>query len=123
MLPFASLLHREGYAVLPLDARNHGDSDHYTFFSMQRFAEDLEHGLDSMRQQPRIDPQQLFVLGHTVGAGAVLLVASRRHDLAGVVSISALAHPVDFMRSKMQSHHIPYVPISWLVLRYIERTI
>ncbi len=123
MLPFASLLHHEGYAVLLLDARNHGNSDDDSFSSMPRFAEDLEHGLDWLGCQPRIDPQRLYLLGHSVGAAAALLVASRRQDLAGVISIAAFAHPVEMMRRQMRSHHIPYLPIGWLVLRYIERTI
>lgn len=123
MLPFATLLHREGYAVLLLDARNHGNSDTDSFSSMPRFAEDLEHGLDWLGRQPRINPQRLFLLGHSVGAGAALLVASRRHGLAGVVSIATFAHPAEMMRRQMRSHHIPYRPIGWLVLRYIERTI
>jgi dipeptidyl aminopeptidase/acylaminoacyl peptidase len=123
MLPFAALLHRAGFACLLLDARNHGHSDSDTFSSMPRFAEDLERGLDWLARQPRIDPQRLFLLGHSVGAGAALLVASRRHDLAGVISIAAFAHPVELMRRQMRSHHIPYLPVGWLVLRYIERTI
>ncbi len=123
MLPFASLLHAEGYAVLLLDARNHGSSDSDSNSSMPRFAEDLEHGLEWLSHQSGIDPEQLFLLGHSVGAAATLLVASRREDLAGAVSISAFAHPVDLMRRQMKSHHIPYWPVGWLVLRYIERTI
>ena len=123
MLPFASLLHDQGYAVLLLDARNHGQSDTDGHSTMPRFAEDLEHGLDWMRQQPGIDPQRLFLLGHSVGAAATLLLASRRQDLAGVVSISAFAHPAELMRRQMQSHHIPYVPVGWLLLRYIQRVI
>ena len=27
------------------------------------------------------------------------------------------------MRRQMRSHHIPYLPVGWLVLHYIERTI
>lgn len=120
MLPFASLLHEQGYAVLLLDARNHGQSDTDGYSSMPRFAEDLEHGLDWMRQQPRVDPRRLFLLGHSVGAAATLLLASRRQDLSGVVSISAFAHPAELMRRQMQSHHIPYMPIGWLVLQYVQ---
>ena len=123
MLPFASLFHSAGYAVLLLDARNHGSSDADGFSSMPRFAEDLEHGLDWLARQPGIDPGRLVLLGHSVGAGAALLVASRRHDLAAVVSVAAFAHPADLMRRQMRSHHIPYLPIGWLVPHYIERTI
>ncbi len=123
MLPFASLLHHRGYAVLLLDARNHGDSDADDFSSMPRFAEDLEHGVDWLGHQPGIDPQRLFLVGHSVGAAASLLLASRRPDLAGVVSVSAFAHPAQLMRRQMQSHYIPYLPIGWLLLRYIQHTI
>ncbi len=123
MLPFASLLHNQGYAVLLLDARNHGQSDDDGASSMPRFAEDLEHGLDWMKRQPGVDPQQLFLLGHSVGAAATLLLASRREDLSGVVSVAAFAHPKELMRRNMQSHHIPYVPFGWLMLRYIQRII
>jgi pimeloyl-ACP methyl ester carboxylesterase len=123
MLPFAALLHRAGFGVLLLDARNHGNSDSDGFSSMPRFAEDLEQGLDWLARQPRIDPQGLFLLGHSVGAAAALLVASRRHEPAGVISIAAFAHPAELMRRQMRAHHIPHLPVGWLVLRYIERTI
>lgn len=123
MLPFAALLHREGYAVLLLDARNHGGSDADGHSSMPRFAEDLEHALQWLTSQPGIDPGRLVLIGHSVGAGAALLTASRRHDLAAVVSIAAFAHPEELMRRQMRSRRIPHLPVGWLVLRYIERAI
>ncbi|WP_293689456.1 alpha/beta hydrolase, partial [Thiolapillus sp.] len=119
MLPFARLLHQAGYGVLLLDARNHGNSDSDSFSSMPRFAEDLEHGLDWLKKQPQTDPHRLFLLGHSVGAAATLLLASRRRDLAGIISIASFAHPRELMRRQMRSHHIPYYPVGWLVLRYI----
>ena len=123
MLPFARLLHQAGYGVLLLDARNHGGSDSDSFSSMPRFAEDLENGLNWLKEQPRTDPCRLFLLGHSVGAAATLLLASQRQDLAGVISIPGFAHPGELMRRQMQSRHIPYHPFGWLILRYIERTI
>lgn len=123
MLPFATLLHEAGYAVLLLDARNHGNSDSDSFSSMPRFAEDLEHGLEWLKIQPGIEIHRLFLLGHSVGAAATLLLASRRQDLAGIISIASFSHPRELMRRQMRSHHIPYRPLGWLILRYIERTI
>lgn len=123
MLPFAQHLHRAGYATLLLDARNHGRSDGDSFSSMPRFAEDLEHGFDWLAARPEIAPQRIALLGHSVGAGAALLLASRRSEVAAVVSIAAFAHPEALMRRQMEAHHIPYVPVGWAVLRYIERTI
>ncbi|HDK37606.1 MAG TPA: alpha/beta fold hydrolase [Thiolapillus brandeum] len=123
MLPFAAMLYEAGYAVLLLDARNHGNSDSDNFSSMPRFAEDLEHGLEWLKQQKEIDTDKLFLLGHSVGAAAALLLASRRKDLAGVISIASFAHPAMLMRRQMQAHHIPYYPIGWLILRYIQHAI
>ncbi|WP_457668826.1 alpha/beta hydrolase [Thiolapillus sp.] len=123
MLPFATLLYQAGYGVLLLDARNHGNSDSDSFSSMPRFAEDLEHGLEWLKEQPQADPHRLFLLGHSVGAAASLLLASRRRDLAGVISIASFAHPRELMRRQMRSNHIPYYPVGWLILHYIETTI
>ncbi|MDZ7752981.1 MAG: alpha/beta fold hydrolase [Gammaproteobacteria bacterium] len=122
MLPFAGLLHRSGYATLLVDARNHGRSDGDAFSSMPRFAEDLEHGFDWLTGVPEVDSGRIALLGHSVGAAAVLLVASRRPQVAAVVSIAAFAHPEELMRRQMRFHRIPR-PIAWLVLRYVERTI
>jgi len=119
MLPFAVPLHRAGFAVLLFDARNHGRSDPDGLSSLPRFAEDLEDALDWVARCPEVDPQRLAVLGHSVGAGAVLLTASRRPRLAAAISIAAFAHPEQLMERHLRSKHIPR-PIVWLVLRFIE---
>lgn len=123
MLPFADLLHQAGYAVLLLDARNHGRSDSDDFSSLPRFAEDLEQGFDWLRARPEVNPAQVALLGHSVGAAASLLVAARRPEVAAVVSLAAFAHPVTLMRRQMRAHHIPYIPVGWWVLQVIQRTI
>jgi pimeloyl-ACP methyl ester carboxylesterase len=116
MLPFAQLLHAAGYAALLLDARNHGRSDPDDFSSLPRFAEDLGRGLDWLARQSGVDARQLFLLGHSVGAGAALLLAAQRPEPAAVVSLAAFAHPADLMRRHLRSHHIPFRPLGWLVL-------
>ncbi len=123
MLPAAVPLHQSGYAVLLFDARSHGRSDGDNFASLPRFAEDLDHALDWLKQQPEVDAARMAVLGHSVGAGAVLLAASRREDLSAVVSIAAFAHPANMMRRFMAAHRVPYVPLGWYVLRYVQQVI
>jgi dipeptidyl aminopeptidase/acylaminoacyl peptidase len=123
MLPFAPLLHRAGLGVLLVDARNHGRSDSDTFSSMPRFAEDLQHALDWLVEQPEADPARLAILGHSVGAAACLLAASQRRGLAAVISIAAFVHPAEMIRQVMAAHHIPYWPIGRWVIGYVERTI
>lgn len=123
MLPLARPLHEAGFSVLLFDARCHGGSDEDTFASLPRFAEDAEHAVDWLRGQAEIDPGRIAVFGHSVGAGAALLVASRRADLAAVASLAAFAHPVAMMRRWLAAKRIPYLPMGWLLLRYVERVI
>lgn len=123
MFPLVSPLNRAGFTVLLIDARNHGRSDTDTFSSMPRFAEDLDCALDWLKVQRGVDPERVGVVGHSVGAAAALLSASRRHDLGAVVSIAAFAHPELVMRRILRGWRIPYVPFGWYVLRYVQRVI
>ncbi|MHB0889027.1 alpha/beta hydrolase [Acidithiobacillus sp.] len=122
MLPFAPILHRAGYALFLFDARNHGKSDADDFSSMPKFAEDLEHAIRWLEARPDIAQGKIAVLGHSLGAAAALLVASRRR-VAAVVSIGTFAHPVTVMRRLMAAHHIPYWPVGRWVLKAVERQI
>jgi len=123
MLPLAAPLHRQGRAVLLFDARCHGMSDGDAFVSLPRFAEDLEHAIDWLRGQPGIDVQRIAAIGHSVGAGAALLAASRSSRLAAVVSIAAFAHPAAMMRRWLAWRRIPYRPFGWAILEYVQHVI
>ena len=123
LLPAARALHGAGHGVLLLEARNHGRSERSGTSSLPAFADDLEHALDWLGGQPGVDARRCVALGHSVGAAAVLLVASRRPGLAAAVSISAFAHPEQVMRRWLAAYRVPYRPIGWLVNRYVERVI
>ncbi|ARU32926.1 dipeptidyl aminopeptidase [Sulfuriferula sp. AH1] len=123
MLPLAAPLHRAGYALLFFDARSHGRSDIDTFSSMPRFAEDLDHALNQLKLLPGVDAKRIGVVGHSVGAAAALLAASRRDDLAAVVSIAAFTHPETVMRRLLAAWHVPYIPIGWYILHYVQHVI
>ena len=123
MLPAAAPLHAAGFAVLLLDARCHGASDDEDFTSLPRFAEDIETGLDWLKQQPGVDGARLAIMGHSVGAGAALLCAARRTDVRAVVSLSAFAHPREVMRRFLAEARIPYPVLGWYVLRHVQRVI
>ena len=123
MLPLAGPLHRAGYALLLVDARCHGRSDDDSFASLPRFAEDIEAGLDWLAGLAVVDPARLGVIGHSVGAGAALLAASRRSALRAVVSLAAFAHPEVMMKRWLASKHVPYWPLGAYILAYVQRVI
>jgi pimeloyl-ACP methyl ester carboxylesterase len=91
MLPLAKPFHHAGMDVLLYDARNHGNSDGDSFSSLPRFAEDLETALDWIKHEK--PDSKVVVLGHSIGAAASVLSASRRNDIDLLISISSFAHP------------------------------
>lgn len=123
MLPLAGPLHEAGHAVLLLDARGHGDSDDIDFMSLPRFADDVASGVDWLCARDDIDPARLSLIGHSVGAAAVLLETSRRPRAQAVISLSAFAHPQDMMRRYLAAMGIPWRPFGALITRHVQRVI
>ena len=119
MLPLALPLHRAGLNILLLDARNHGRSDSDSYSSLPRFAEDAGAAVDWVKAHSSDLCRPVALLGHSVGAGAVLFEASRRDDIAAVISIAAFAHPEWMMRRYLGRFRIPELFTVW-VLRYVE---
>ena len=123
MLPLARPLHEAGYATLFVDARCHGASDDDSFASLPRFAEDTEHAFAWLSTRAGVDPVRIALLGHSVGAGAVLFAASRTPQVAAVVSVAAFSHPAAMMRRWLAAKRIPEKPIGRYILDYVQKTI
>lgn len=123
MLPLAAPLHLAGYVLLLVDARCHGRSEGDSFASLPRFAEDIEAALAWLVAQPEVDARSVGVIGHSVGAGAALLAASRLSSIQAVVSLAAFAHPDRMMRRWLAAKRIPYWPLGAYILRYVQSVI
>lgn len=118
MLPLGTHLHAAGIHALFLDARNHGLSEHDRFTSMPRFAEDLEAAIAWAHDDPRFG--RIGVIGHSVGAGAAILTASRDDRIDAVVAVATPAHPGELMRTQLS--RLP-APVTGLLLRMVQRVI
>lgn len=112
-----------GIAVALFDAANHGLSSSEAFSSLPRFAEDLAAVLDALRPMPALDAGRIGLLGHSVGAAAVLLHAARAGGVRAVVSLSAFAHPREVMERWLQEHHIPRRWIGTAILEHVQDVI
>jgi dipeptidyl aminopeptidase/acylaminoacyl peptidase len=73
---------------------------------MPRFAEDIAAGLAWLRARSDFAGNRLALLGHSVGAGAVLLHAARHDDVCAVISLSAFAHPREMMRRFLAENRV-----------------
>lgn len=122
MLGIAPWVQQLGFHGLFIDARCHGLSSDADFTSMPRFAEDLESARAWALARTNVDSRQLVAIGHSVGAGAVLLSASRI-SWAGVISLSAFAHPGNMMQRFMDEHHLPRRFIQPWIMTQVQRII
>ena len=122
MLDIAPWIQGLGFHALFIDARCHGRSSDADFTSMPRFAEDLESARAWAMRRRDVNPRQLIALGHSVGAGAALLSASRS-PWGAVISLSAFAHPKDMMRRFMNAHRIPKQLVQPWVMNQVQSVI
>jgi uncharacterized protein len=123
LAPMVEPLVRAGIAVVLFDAASHGDSSAEAFSSLPRFAEDLAAVLDVLRSHPAIDAGRIGLLGHSVGAAAVLLHTARQGGVRAVVSLSAFAHPREVMERWLQEHHIPRRWVGAAILEHVQDVI
>lgn len=116
MIPVGDEFAALGLRVLLLDARGHGRSAEIAVASMPAFADDIRAAL---RWLPPSAP--VLLVGHSVGAGACLYASVGSDNVAGVVSLAAIADPPSFMAA----HLAPWLPgpLTRLALRYVEHAI
>jgi dipeptidyl aminopeptidase/acylaminoacyl peptidase len=123
LAPMVEPLVRAGIAVVLFDAASHGDSSAEAFSSLPRFAEDLAAVLDVLRGHPAIDTGRVALLGHSVGAAAVLLHTARQGGVRAVVSLSAFAQPREVMERWLLEHHIPRRWVGTAILEHVQAVI
>ena len=119
LLPLAAPFHRAGYNVLLFDARNHGQSDRNGIASLPAFADDLAHVRQWLKREKTECVEEEYLIGHSVGAGAVLFEAARHPGCNAVISLAAFAHPDLLMRRQLEKHPLP----RWLIgpiLKYVQ---
>lgn len=107
----------QGLNAVVFDARCHGLSDDDGFASLPRFAEDTEAVIEALGQRGH---QDIILLGHSVGAGAVLLAASRNPGLRAVISLSAFSHPEAMMNGWLAERGIRRWPWGVIINRGVE---
>ena len=92
-----ALLRSLGYSVLVVDYRGYGESEG-TFPSETSVYEDAEATLNALVHEWRIQPQKVFVYGHSLGAAIAIDLASRHPELGGLVVESAFTSIYDMAR-------------------------
>lgn len=118
MMPYIKNLH-QSFNLLAFDARCHGSSNHDNYSSMPRFAEDIESALDYLFAQQGKE-LNVGVIGLSIGGAASIYETSFDDRLNKIVTVGAFANPEEIMKLQMKSQRLPYIPLGWLLLRYVE---
>jgi dienelactone hydrolase len=87
-----------GYAVLRYDKRTkvYGDDMSEASYTItEETVEDAVRAVALLRKQPEVDPNRIYVLGHSLGGYASPRIAARDRKLAGLILLAGLARPVE----------------------------
>ena len=94
---WADYLTRNGMAVLRVDDRGVGASKGQPEFiattTTESLVEDAAAALRWLKQQPDIDTNFIFIVGHSEGANIAIKVAAKEPNLRGVVSLAGMTQP------------------------------
>ncbi|MEU7927665.1 alpha/beta hydrolase [Micromonospora sp. NPDC049801] len=90
MRPIADTVARRGAVALVFDFAGHGANPARlgTGMSPPTLAADLDIAVGHLRSQPDVDPTQIMLVGHSMGAGAVTRYAAGHPEIARTVAIS-----------------------------------
>jgi dienelactone hydrolase len=87
-----------GYAVLRYDKRTkiYGEELSETGYTIEEeTVEDAVRAVAVLRKQPEVDPNRIYVLGHSLGGYASPRIAARDRGLAGLIVMAGPARPVE----------------------------
>lgn len=87
----------QGWAVMSLDLRGHGDSktkNQRTITASPEwrstshdFAQDIDPALDWLKRQPRLDSKKIVIVGYDIGANLALVSSGKFSEVRSVVAI------------------------------------
>ncbi len=108
-----------GYNLLAFDARSHGDSSYTVKTSVWSYTEDTLAAVRYVRDRNG-DDARIGLVGFSIGGGAAINAAAHTAGIQTVLTVGAVAHPLEVMRLTFDRKGIPYVPLVWMLFKYLE---
>lgn len=123
MLPYIQQFNQQQYNLLVFDSRNHGHSDYDKNSTMKKFAEDIKSAVDFLRERYNPHKLKVGIVGLSIGGAAAIYAAAHDARIKSMVTVGAFAHPLDIMKIQLHKRHIPYYPIGYILLTYMQLVI
>ncbi len=120
-LDHATVLARNGYGVLLMDVRAHGESGDNRL-SLARAGLDMNTAVEFLQKQSDLDLERIGGLGLSLGGMVMLEAAARNREIRAVISDGADAAALDdYMPLPPQYHYwTPLSPEVWMTERFTE---
>ena len=116
--PISWGLFNNGYTVLAMNARNHGDSELDPPMTVQKYSEDLDHVSAVLKKMFPSNP--LYLVGHSLGGAAVLIHAANNSDVKKVAALCAFSDSREIFLMDLVKAKVLYFPFGWFTLKLIE---
>ena len=112
----AAIFHQLGVSALFIDYRGYGKSSP-VFPNETRVYEDGEAAWQYLTQELQIEPQQVFVYGHSLGGAIAIELATRHPDMGGLITEGTFTSMKD-MADLMPMLQI--FPLHWLITQRFD---
>jgi pimeloyl-ACP methyl ester carboxylesterase len=120
VLPYIQNLYDQDFNLVAFDSRNHGSSDRDDYSTMVKFAEDISAAIDFIREDGYFENDAIGIVGLSIGGAASIYAAARDSRITSVATVGAFSNPYEVMKETLQQHHIPFMPMGWLIMKYLE---
>ena len=110
-LPRVERYHTVGFSVFLIDYRGYGLSQG-RFPSEKRVYEDAETAWRYLVEQREIDPQRLYVFGHSLGGAIALELATRHPQIPGLVVEGTFT---SIRNMAVEEKGYGWLPVNWLL--------
>jgi len=107
MISTIAHIHPLGYNLLAFDARNHGSSSAVPHPTVGTFSQDTLAALHFIAESGKIARKDFGLIGLSIGGGAAINAASADNRIKSVITVGALAHPVNYMELEFRKRHVP----------------
>lgn len=122
VLAIAEILAKNGYGVLMIDLRAHGESDGETLSMGLYEVFDVQAATDYLLARPDVDDNRIGAVGISMGGSIVLLSAAQNADIQAVVSESAFASLEDEVPAATANTGLPFF-LAPLIQRFAEQSV
>lgn len=121
-MPLTGLLHSAGYSVLIPHGRAVDTRGKVGFVTLGETMDDVANSLAWLEAQTNVNQSAIALIGHSLGAVAVMAVAAKTTRVAAVVAMACYVRARAPIEAGVRAMDVKFFPAGWLATRWAEYT-